>query len=119
MLGLRVAAEETPEGRFVPERDVEGRYVYEPDRGGVDNLNTGRLPAFFRLDLRVSWKPRGDAGRWLIYIDVINATNRENAGELEPFLSYDPNSSVDQPWLTLEPSAAIPFLPSVGVRFRF
>lgn len=119
VLGLRVAAEETPEGRFAPQTDAEGGYVYEPDRGGVDNLNAGRLPAFFRLDLRVSWKPRGDAGRWLIYLDVINATNRENAGELDPRLSYDPSSPVDQPRLTLEPSAAIPFLPSVGVRFRF
>jgi outer membrane receptor protein involved in Fe transport len=119
VLGLRVAAEETAEGRFVPATDADGRYVYEPDRGGVSNLNTDRLPAFFRLDLRLSWKPRGDAGRWLFYLDVINATNRENVGELDPRLEYEPASPADIPRLVLEPSAAIPFLPSVGVRFRF
>jgi hypothetical protein len=119
VLGLRVSADETDDGRKVPALDAEGRYVYETDLGGVDNLNTDRLPAFVRLDLRLSWKPRGDNGRWLFYLDVINATNRDNVGQYDPQLSYDPSSSTGQPRLTLEPSAAIPFLPSVGVRFRF
>ena len=119
VLGLRVAAQETPDGRLVPALDAEGRYVYETDSGDVANLNTARLPAFFRLDLRLSWKPRGDAGRWLFYVDVINATSRDNAGQIDPRLAYDPVSSLDQPRLLLEPAAAIPFLPSVGVRFRF
>jgi outer membrane receptor protein involved in Fe transport len=119
VLGLRVAAQETADGRLVPALDAEGRYVYETDSGDVANLNTARLPAFFRLDLRLSWKPRGDAGRWLFYLDVINATNRQNAGQIEPRLDYDPTPALDQPRLLLEPSAAIPFLPSVGVRFRF
>jgi outer membrane receptor protein involved in Fe transport len=119
VLGLRVAADEAEDGRLIPALDAEGRYVYETDSGGVSNLNAARLPAFFRLDLRVSWKPRGDAGRWLFYLDVINATNRENAGQVEPRLDYDPASPLDQPRLLLERTAAIPFLPSVGVRFRF
>lgn len=119
VLGLRVSADETPDGRLVPALDAEGRYVYETDLGGVDNLNSDRLPAFLRLDLRLSWKPRGAAGRWIFYLDVINATNRENVGQLDPRLSYDPGSPADQPRLTLAPTAAIPFLPSVGVRFRF
>jgi outer membrane receptor protein involved in Fe transport len=119
VLGLRVAADETDDGRYVPALDAEGRYVYEPDRGGVANLNADRLPAFFRLDLRLSWKPGGDTGRWLVYLDVINATNRDNVGQLDPRLAYDPASLADQPRLALEPTAAIPFLPSLGVRFRF
>jgi hypothetical protein len=119
VLGLRVAAEEAGDGRLVPATDAEGRYVYEPDRGGVSNLNTERLPAFFRLDLRLTWKPRGESGRWLFYLDVINATNRANAGQIDPRLEHDPLSPDDRPRLVLEPSANIPFLPSVGVRFRF
>ena len=103
----------------MPALDAEGRYVYETQSGGVSNLNTARLPAFFRLDLRLSWKPRGDAGRWLFYLDVINATNRDNVGQVDPSLAYDPGSALDQPRLVLEPTAAIPFLPSIGVRFRF
>jgi outer membrane receptor protein involved in Fe transport len=119
VLGLRVAAAESEDGRLVPALDAEQRYVYETESGGVSNLNTGRLPAFFRLDLRLSWRPRGAAGRWLFYLDVINATNRDNVGQLDPRLSYDPGSALDQPRLSLEPTGAIPFLPSIGVRFRF
>jgi outer membrane receptor protein involved in Fe transport len=119
VLGLRVAAEESDAGRLVPALDAEGRYVYETRSGGVANLSTARLPAFFRLDLRLSWRPRGAAGRWLLYLDVINATNRENTGVVDASLAYDPDSALDQPRLVLEPAAAIPFLPSVGARFRF
>jgi len=117
--GLRVSADETEDGRLVPALDAEGRYVYETDLGGVDNLNTVRLPVFARLDLRLSWKPRGDAGRWLFYLDVINATNRDNVGQWEQWLEYDPDSPVDQPRISYGSGAAIPFLPSFGVRFRF
>jgi outer membrane receptor protein involved in Fe transport len=119
VLGLRVAADENDGGRLVPALDDEGRHVYETQSGGVSNLNSARLPAFFRLDLRLSWKPRGAAGRWLFYLDVINATNRDNVGQVDPRLVYDPGSPLDQPRLLLEPAAAIPLLPSIGVRFRF
>ena len=119
VLGLRVSADETDDGRYVPALDADGRYVYETTSGGVSNLDTARLPAFLRADLRLSWKPRGDAGRWLLYLDVINATNRQNVGQVDPRLEHDPGSSLDQPRLFFEGTAAIPFLPSVGVRFRF
>jgi hypothetical protein len=101
----------------VPMRDLAGRLVWTTDLGTVANLNSARLPAFSRLDLRVSWKPRGEAGRWQFYLDVINALNRENAGELEPRLEYQPGA--DRPALVLERSQSIPLLPSFGVRFRF
>jgi len=119
VLGLRVAADETADGRYVPALDAEGRFVYETTLGGVSSLNSARLPAFARLDLRLSWKPRGAAGRWMIYLDVINATNRKNAGQIAASLAYDPASALDQPRLVEERAAAIPFLPSFGVRFRF
>jgi outer membrane receptor protein involved in Fe transport len=119
VLGLRVAADETADGRLVPATDAEGRYVYETESGGVSNLDTARLPAFFRLDLRLAWKPRGAGGRWLFYLDAINATNRDNVGRVDPRLAYDAGSALDQPKLLLEPSAALPFLPSFGIRFRF
>jgi hypothetical protein len=40
-------------------------------------------------------------------------------GQVDPRLEYDPGSALDQPRLSLEETAAIPFLPSVGVRFGF
>ena len=119
VLGLRVAAQDTLDGRLVPALDAEGRYVYETDLGDVSNLGSARLPAFLRLDVRLTWRPRGAAGRWLFYVDVMNATNRDNAGQINPLLEYDPASPIDQPRLVEERAAAIPLLPSVGVRFRF
>lgn len=101
----------------VPELDPSGLLVYVADRGGADNLNTARLPMTMRLDLRLTFRPRGPAGRWSIYLDVINATNRDNAGTYDTKLAYDPAS--DRPRVVEEPAGGLPFLPSLGVRFRF
>jgi hypothetical protein len=125
VLGERVAA--TPDGtdldgdgdreELVPDRDDQGRPFWEIDLGGVSNFGTARLPAFARVDLRATWRPRGAAGRWQLYLDVINVLNRENAGQLDPQLAYDPGA--DRPQVVYERAAGIPFLPSFGVRFRF
>jgi vitamin B12 transporter len=117
VLGLRVSADETEDGRLVPAVDAEGRYVYETDLGGVTNLNSSRLPTYARLDLRLSWLPGGADGRWVVYLDVINATNRRNAASIEPRLEHDPTGP--GPRLVEEPGGRIPLLPSIGVRFRF
>lgn len=102
---------------IVPERDAIGLPVYAPDRGGLENLLSARLPAFARLDARVSFRPRGLGGRWLFYIDAINVLDRENVGAYEPSLVYDPDAN--QPRLVQKPGQSVPFLPSFGVRFRF
>jgi outer membrane receptor protein involved in Fe transport len=117
VLGLRVSADETLDGRLVPAVDAEGRYVYETSLGDVSNLNSSRLPTYARLDLRLSWLPGGSDGSWLVYLDVINATNRKNAASIEPRLEYEPSGT--QPRLVEEGSGRIPLLPSIGVRFRF
>lgn len=102
---------------LVPERDSEGRLVYVVDLGGVENLNSARLPVFARLDLRLTFRPRWSGGRWQFYLDLINALDRENAGILDPRLEHDPDSG--RPRIREERVASIPFLPSIGVRFRF
>ena len=79
--------------------------------------SSARLPAFARLDARVAFRPKGPDGRWLFYLDAINVLSRENVGAYVESLQHDPGS--DRPRLVLEPSAGVPFLPSVGVRFRF
>jgi outer membrane receptor for ferrienterochelin and colicin len=125
VVGLRVAATEDVLDRdhdgnrseLVPKRDPQGRLFWETDLGGVSNLSSARLPAFARVDLRATWHPRGASGRWQVYLDVINLLNRRNAGIIEASLEQDPGA--DRPRLVEEPSARLPFLPSVGVRFRF
>ena len=68
-LGLRVASGRPADGdgdgnreELVPARDAAGRSIYAVDFGGVGNLNTARLPLFARVDLRVTWRPRGAQG---------------------------------------------------------
>lgn len=124
-LGLRVAGEEDAQDRdadgvtdeILPGRDQAGRLVYAVDFGGVGNLNTGRLPMFARVDARATWRPGGMASRWELYVEVINALNRKNAGTLDPRLEYDPTS--DRPKIVEKRDQAIPLLPTLGLRWRF
>jgi hypothetical protein len=124
-LGLRVAGQEDRTDQdgdgltaeLLPARDDNGLLVYAVDFGGVGNLNRSRLPLFARVDVRATWRPRGAAGRWEAYVEVINALNRKNAGALEPRLEHDPAS--DRPRIVERRDQAIPLLPTVGVRFRF
>jgi hypothetical protein len=123
--GLRVAeradtADRDADGNrteLVPWLDASGLPVYTIDLGGVSNLNSGRLPAFARVDLRATFFPGGRQGRWTLYLDVINVLNRDNAGQLDPQLVHDPGA--EQPRLVEERLGGIPLLPSLGVRFRF
>jgi hypothetical protein len=117
VVGLRVSAVEDAAGALVPERDALGGLVYTTDLGSVSNLNSARLPLFLRLDLRLSFRPGGTSGRWLFYLDLINATGRENVGAYEALLEHDPTA--DRPRLVESPSQALPLLPSFGVRLRF
>jgi hypothetical protein len=102
---------------LVPRRDAAGLLVYAPDLGTVADLRNARLPVFARVDLRVTWRPRGMAGRWELYAEALNLLNRQNASGLDPRLEYDPTS--DRPRVVEKPIGSIPLLPTIGVRFRF
>ena len=116
-IGLRVAAAAESGGRLVPARDAAGALVYAADYGGLDNLHRGRLPHYARVDLRVTHRPGGAAGRWSWYLEVINLLNRDNPVELETALLHDPDGV--RPRLVEMPTAGFPLLPSFGFRFRF
>ncbi len=102
---------------LVPQRDAQGFPVWTADYGSASNLNSGRLPLFARVDLRVTFRPRWQNNRWLLYVEVINLLNRDNAGNLETELLYDASS--DRPRLTTTRESSLPLLPSFGVRVRF
>ena len=124
-LGLRVASmkdtsDSNHNGRtddLVPATDAAGNLVYAVNFGGVDNLNTSRLPVFARVDLRATWRPRGAAGRWEFYAEILNVLNRQNAGALSAELAYNPAS--DRPSIVEKRDQGIPRLPTLGLRFRF
>lgn len=102
---------------WIPQRDSTGLLVYTADYGSITNLLGDRYPLFARLDLRVNWRPHGARSRWLFYLEFINATNRQNVGQYEATLRAAPGA--ERPVIEETPSAALPFLPTFGVRFRF
>ncbi|HUU33768.1 MAG TPA: TonB-dependent receptor [Vicinamibacterales bacterium] len=124
-LGVRVAGREDAldldgdgnTDEILPAVDRRGLLEYAVDFGGVTNLNGARLPVFARVDGRLTWRPRGSAGRWELYAEVINVLNRKNAGALDPQLAYD--ATADRPAIVEVRDQAIPRLPTIGVRFRF
>ena len=121
-LGVRVASTlaegavaDTP-GSLVPQRDATGLLRWTTDFGGVDNLQSARLPLYARLDVRATYT-RSPTSRWQFYLEAINALKRDNAGSLTPNLEYDPTS--DRPRVTLSRDGGLPLLPSFGFRIRF
>jgi TonB dependent receptor-like, beta-barrel/TonB-dependent Receptor Plug Domain/CarboxypepD_reg-like domain len=124
-IGVRVVGEDDAMDRdgdgitdeVLPKRDASGLLVYGVNLGPVANINQAKLPVFARMDLRATWRPRGPAGRWELYLEVINVLNRKNAGALSPRLEYDPAS--DHPRIIEERDQSVPRLPTVGVRFKF
>ena len=116
-VGLRVSSREDERGKLVPETDLDGNLIYTVDYGGVENLNSGRLPHYARVDLRATYQPGGATGRWSFYIEVINLLGRDNPVELEPRLAHDPGS--DTPRLSEVASQGFPRIPTFGLRLRF
>jgi hypothetical protein len=102
---------------LVPAVDASGLSIYAVDFGGAGNLNSARLPLFARVDLRITWRPRGVQGGWELFGEVINLLNRQNAGALEAELEYDPAS--DRPQIVEQRDQGIPRIPTIGFRFRF
>ncbi len=116
-LGVRVSPDLDPARGFVPETDDTGGYVYQVDLGGLENLYSGRLPGYSRLDLRLTFRPGGDSGRWSFYGEVINALDRTNAIAMD--FSLEPNPGGLEPSVVETPSQGFPRVPTIGVRFRF
>ncbi len=123
-VGVRVAAvEDESDGdrdgnctELVPKR-ANGALVYVQDFGSVANLNSARQPSFARLDARATFRPGGPRGRWTLYLDVINVTDHENPGLVNTVVARNPAGG--RPRIVEERILSIPFLPTLGVRFRF
>jgi hypothetical protein len=116
-IGLRVSSTENESGHLVPETDISGYPIYTVDYGGIENLNSGRLPHYARVDFRATYQPGGINGRWLLYVEVINLLGRDNPVELEPRLEHDPHSNT--PRLFEVASQGFPRLPTFGLRLHF
>jgi hypothetical protein len=98
--------------------DVDGGGAYEPDQGDFvtyqrddpDEVELSeRLPDYLRLDLRLQYSRRHDRFDIAYYLDLINATARDNV------LGWD----YAQDYTEREASTGMPFVPSIGVRAVF
>jgi TonB family protein len=95
-----------------PRTPVKGAYydartdTFEPVLGAPSSI---RIPAFFALDLRVSKRFTFGSNELEIYLDVQNATNRQNPEELVYTRDYSQQSAI----------TGLPILPSLGARFAW
>jgi TonB dependent receptor-like, beta-barrel/Carboxypeptidase regulatory-like domain/TonB-dependent Receptor Plug Domain len=78
--------------------------------------NASRLPAYHRLDVRISREARTRRGRVLFFIDVYNLYGRKNARTLVPYL-YSINNG--KPEIRVETDTLLPRLPSFGIQWEF
>ncbi|MCS6965235.1 MAG: TonB-dependent receptor [Candidatus Kapabacteria bacterium] len=109
----RIIVERDSAGIPVPRIDTDWRGVtFVVDRGGLENLNRGRLPDYHRLDLRLTTYTDWFGKEWSLYLDVANVYNRANLLAI----GYRVRSET----LTIEsrPIRMLPVLPTVGVTVR-
>ena len=87
--------------------------MFTVNRGGLHNINSGRLPDYHRLDLRATTSTSWFGWNWSLYIDVMNVYNRKNVA-LEEYY-------VDRETLAIRTiqTLMIPFLPSIGATIVF
>lgn len=111
-LGIKprvILVKDTVSGEMTPRIDTDWRgVVFDVERGGLANINQGRLPDYHRLDIRFTTYARWFDCKWSFYLDVINVYNQRNV-VAEQF-------RVDQETLKLtrRPQYMLPILPTLG-----
>ncbi len=96
----------TPINGGIQRKDKDGKTTYGPN---YDEVNSRRLNAYHRLDLRIdryivnnTWKVNG-------YLELINAYNHKNVDGFDYNYNYEEHTRVYQ----------LPFLPVLGVEMEF
>ncbi|MEO8577086.1 MAG: TonB-dependent receptor [Gemmatimonadales bacterium] len=77
-----------------------------------DSLYAGRLPAYHRVDLRLTRRRRSPNGELRFFVEVINLTNHENVLGYDVFRVSDPVTGLR---LARDPETWFSILPSAGV----
>jgi hypothetical protein len=94
-----------------------GGVRFQPRFGGPDHRYTGRLPAYYRLDLRLARTVDWSALSGRFYVDVINATNRHNVLSYQYAAVTDPTTV--RPVVYRQAIYMLPIVPSVGFQLQF
>ncbi|MBM2839673.1 MAG: TonB-dependent receptor plug [Bacteroidetes bacterium] len=96
----------------VIETDARGNVIFDIDRGGEGNKFSARLPAYHRLDIRLTAQADYWDLDWSFYLDVINVYNNENVLTYRQFINDD--LSIGQSAVNM-----FPILPTLGFSVRF
>jgi hypothetical protein len=99
------------DGGFV--MDIEDHFL------SLSQLNSKRLPAYARLDLRFGYAPAWGGRRWELYLDVMNALNRSNTTYLDYEQAPGGQSGPADFRLQEKRIGGLPVVPSFGVRVTF
>ncbi len=99
------------EGKAI-EVDRNGNVVFDVDRDGEANKFAAQLPAYQRLDVRVTAHAGFWGLDWSFYLDVINVYNHTNV------LTYDFYQGNDYT-LQKRAVAMLPIVPTLGFSVRF
>lgn len=93
--------------------NVFGETLFSIDRGGVENINSARLPAYHRLDVRGTFYADWWDLKWSLYLDIINVYNHKNV--------LSRSYTVDHDTVTLKEREVnmLPILPTIGVSVTF
>ncbi|MEQ9400675.1 MAG: TonB-dependent receptor [Longimicrobiales bacterium] len=96
---------------------IDGVEEVEVVRRGFGTLNAGRLPAYHRLDLRVTRRFQMDRSLLEVYLDVFNAYNRTNLRGWEWRLRDHGDGTFGA---QRDPGEEqLPLMPTLGVRWVF
>ncbi len=106
--------EVTHNGTVTPviETDEKGNVVFDVNRGGDANMFQARLPAYHRLDVRLTAFAAFWGMQWSFYLDVINVYNHQNVLNYQYFIRDD---------LTIGRNTVsmLPIIPTLGLSARF
>jgi hypothetical protein len=93
------------------------KVIFSLDYGDEANQNASRLPAYHRLDFRLTAHFNTSYARWQIYLDIINAYNNQNVIAYQYDVVPDPEGGL--PIFKREAQGMLPIFPSIGVNLRF
>ncbi len=93
------------------------KVIFSLDYGDESNQNASRLPAYHRLDFRLTAHFNTSYARWQIYLDIINAYNNQNVIAYQYDVVPDPEGGL--PIFNREAQGMLPIFPSIGVNLRF
>ncbi|MCX7930542.1 MAG: TonB-dependent receptor [Chlorobi bacterium] len=116
-VGLRpriVQVKDTTTGQMTANIDTDWRgIIFDVDRGGLANINQGRLPDYHRLDVRVTTYTDWFGWKWSWYLDIINVYNRQNVVGIFYRINRETLQMIERR------STMLPILPTIGFSVTF